>query len=202
MIKKFKADVKKRKVSQSKYGSELISFEDLGKVKGYFDYITLDKGEVAGKIVEDSTHIFICQTRLDIEQGDKMYIDGKEYEVNFVNRPMMGKQAEIELKPTLQQNDIINSFIYYGFTDLDNLLEIDILQSDNESFKEKSFVKKVEGKGNKLFIAYPKSFGKSSIRLNHRPITNWDIKELMINGIVHYVYSTEVNDDEVYIELF
>lgn len=202
MIRKRLATVKKRKVEPNEYGTEIVRFDYLGKMSGYLDFISIDKGEVAQKIVEDSTHIFICDTKLDVKQGDRVMIDGDIYEVNFVDRPMLGKRAEIELKLTLEQNSMLDSYIYFGFSNYDNLIEMDILKSNNDIMKEKSFSKEVTGEGKNVFIAYPKTFGKASIMLNHKPVVDWNISEVMVMGVIHYVYITKAIDTTIHIELF
>lgn len=202
MIRKRLATVRKRKVESNEYGTEIVRFNYLGKINGYLDFISIDKGEVAQKIVEDSTHIFICETKLDICQGDRMHIDNKEYEVNFVDRPLMGRKAEIELKLVLQQDDMMDTFIYYGFSTQDNLIETDVLNFNSEKSKTKTLSKELAVEDGKLYIVYPKTFGKASVRVNHKPVADLIVKELMLNGVMHYVYTIDVSGDKIYIELF
>lgn len=203
MIKTHKAIVKKRTETPNKYGSEVISYEDFGRVRGFMDYYTIMKNQVAQKFVEDTTHMFICETKLAIEQGDRFFVNDTEYEVNFVDRPHFGKLAQIELKKTLHQNNMIKSLIYFGVSPEDNLIETDVLAFEKQDFDSKSFSKEISVDEGNLFIVYPKTYGKSSIRLNHKPITDWKISELMIDGSVHYVYKTSIKaNDKIFIELF
>lgn len=202
MIKTHKANVKKRIATQTDYGSDLVTYEDLGKISGFMDYLTVTKGEKAGKIDEDSTHIFICKTKLDIEQGDILIVKGKEYEVSFADRPHMGTQLEIELKPTLIHNDDIESMIYFGFSNESEIIETDILSLNSQSVKTKTFTKSINVTAKNLILAYPKSFGKASIRLNSKPITDMAIKEIMVNGTIHYVYTKTNVSGTLHIELF
>lgn len=202
MIINRKASVKRNIPVDNDYGSEIDNYIDLGIVSGFFDIFTIDRGEIAQKIVEDTTHIFICETSLDIKQGDRFFIDNVEYEVNFVDRPQLQKLAMIELKKTLHQNDMVENFIYIGGTEEELLIEMDVLSFDRYPITERSFSQSVELKDKNLYIVYPKSFGKGSIRLDGRPVVDWEISELMIDGFVHYVYKTETLKEEVYIELY
>lgn len=202
MIINRKASVKRNIPVDNDYGSEVDNYIDLGIVSGFFDIFTIDRGEIAQKIIEDTTHIFICETSLDIKQGDRFFIDGLEYEVNFVDRPQLQKLAMIELKKTLHQNDMVDNFIYIGGTEEELLIEMDVLSFDKYPITERSFSQSVELKDKNLYIVYPKSFGKGSIRLDGRPVIDWEISELMIDGFVHYVYKTETLKEEVYIELY
>lgn len=202
MIINRKASVKRNIPVDNDYGSEINNYIDLGIVSGFFDIFTIDRGEIAQKIVEDTTHIFICETSLDIKQGDRFFIDNVEYEVNFVDRPQLQKLAMIELKKTLHQNDMVENFIYIGGTEEELLIEMDVLSFDRYPITERSFSQSVELKDKNLYIVYPKSFGKGSIRLDGRPVVDWEISELMIDGFVHYVYKTETLKEEVYIELY
>ena len=202
MIINRKASVKRNIPVDNDYGSEIDNYIDLGIVSGFFDIFTIELGEVAQKIIEDTTHIFICETSLDIKQGDRFFIDNVEYEVNFVDRPQLQKLAMIELKKTLHQNDMVDNFIYIGGTEEELLIEMDVLSFDRYPITERSFSQSVELKDKNLYIVYPKSFGKGSIRLDGRPVVDWEISELMIDGFVHYVYKTETLKEEVYIELY
>ena len=202
MIINRKASVKRNIPVDNDYGSEIDNYIDLGVVSGFFDIFTIELGEVAQKIIEDTTHIFICETSLDIKQGDRFFIDNVEYEVNFVDRPQLQKLAMIELKKTLHQNDMVDNFIYIGGTEEELLIEMDVLSFDKYPITERSFSQSVELKDKNLYIVYPKSFGKGSIRLDGRPVVDWEISELMIDGFVHYVYKTETLKEEVYIELY
>lgn len=202
MIINRKASVKRNIPVDNEYGSEIDNYIDLGIVSGFFDIFTIELGEVAQKIIEDTTHIFICETSLDIKQGDRFFIDNVEYEVNFVDRPQLQKLAMIELKKTLHQNDMVDNFIYIGGTEEELLIEMDVLSFDRYPITERSFSQSVELKDKNLYIVYPKSFGKGSIRLDGRPVVDWEISELMIDGFVHYVYKTETLKEEVYIELY
>ena len=202
MIINRKASVKRNIPVDNDYGSEVDNYIDLGIVSGFFDIFTIDRGEIAQKIIEDTTHIFICETSLDIKQGDRFFIDNVEYEVNFVDRPQLQKLAMIELKKTLHQNDMVDNFIYIGGTEEELLIEMDVLSFDRYPITERSFSQSVELKDKNLYIVYPKSFGKGSIRLDGRPVVDWEISELMIDGFVHYVYKTETLKEEVYIELY
>ena len=202
MIINRKASVKRNIPVDNEYGSEIDNYIDLGIVSGFFDIFTIELGEVAQKIIEDTTHIFICETSLDIKQGDRFFIDNVEYEVNFVDRPQLQKLAMIELKKTLHQNDMVDNFIYIGGTEEELLIEMDVLSFDKYPVTERSFSQSVELKDKNLYIVYPKSFGKGSIRLDGRPVVDWEISELMIDGFVHYVYKTETLKEEIYIELY
>lgn len=202
MIINRKASVKRNTPVDNDYGSEVDNYTDLGVVSGFFDIFTIELGEVAQKIIEDTTHIFICETSLDIKQGDRFFIDNVEYEVNFVDRPQLQKLAMIELKKTLHQNDMVDNFIYIGGTEEELLIEMDVLSFDRYPITERSFSQSVELKDKNLYIVYPKSFGKGSIRLDGRPVIDWEISELMIDGFVHYVYKTETLKEEIYIELY
>ena len=202
MIINRKASVKRNIPVDNDYGSEVDNYIDLGIVSGFFDIFTIELGEVAQKIIEDTTHIFICETSLDIKQGDRFFIDNVEYEVNFVDRPQLQKLAMIELKKTLHQNDMVDNFIYIGGTEEELLIEMDVLSFDRYPITERSFSQSVEVKDKNLYIVYPKSFGKGSIRLDGRPVVDWEISELMIDGFVHYVYKTETLKEEIYIELY
>lgn len=202
MIINRKANVKRNIPVDNDYGSEIDNYVDLGVVSGFFDIFTIELGEVAQKIIEDTTHIFICETSLDIKQGDRFFIDNVEYEVNFVDRPQLQKLAMIELKKTLHQNDMVDNFIYIGGTEEELLIEMDVLSFDKYPITERSFSQSVELKDKNLYIVYPKSFGKGSIRLDGRPVVDWEISELMIDGFVHYVYKTETLKEEIYIELY
>lgn len=202
MIKTHKASIKKRKETPNKYGSEVVSYEDFGNIRGFMDYLTVDNNQVAQKFIQDSTHIFICETKLDITQGDRFFVNSIEYEVNFVDRPQFGKLAQIELKETLHQKGKVESFIYFGTSEIKHLIESDLLTFTKEKMDKRSFQREFPTEEGNLFIAYPKTFGKASIRLNHKPITNWEINELMVEGTVYYIYKTEVNDGKTFIELF
>lgn len=202
MIKTHKANIKQRKVTPNKYGSEVVSYEELGNIRGFMDYLTTDRNQVAQKFIQDSTHIFICETKLDISQGDLFFVNNVEYEVNFVDRPHFGKLAQIELKETLHQKGKVETFIYFGTSEVKNLIESDLSSFTREVITSKSFSKEIQTEESNLFIVYPKSFGKASIRLNHRPITNWEISEIMVEGTIYYVYKTETKDEKTFIELF
>ena len=202
MIINRKASVKRNIPVDNEYGSEIDNYKHLGIVSGFFDIFTIDRGEIAQKIIEDTTHIFICETSLDIKQGDRFFVDGLEYEVNFVDRPQLQKLAMIELKKTLHQNDMVDNFIYIGGTEEELLIEMDVLSFDRYPITERSFSQSVEVNDKNLYIVYPKSFGKGSIRLDGRPVVDWEISELMIDGFVHYVYKAETLKEEVYIELY
>lgn len=202
MIINRKASVKRNIPVDNDYGSEVDNYIDLGVVSGFFDIFTIELGEVAQKIIEDTTHIFICETSLDVKQGDRFFIDNVEYEVNFVDRPQLQKLAMIELKKTLHQNDMVENFIYIGGTEEELLIEMDVLSFDKYPITERSFSQSVELKDKNLYIVYPKLFGKGSIRLDGRPVVDWEISELMIDGFVHYVYKTETLKEEIYIELY
>lgn len=202
MIINRKASVKRNIPVDNDYGSEIDNYIDLGVVSGFFDIFTIELGEVAQKIIEDTTHIFICETSLDIKQGDRFFIDNVEYEVNFVDRPQLQKLAMIELKKTLHQNDMVDNFIYIGGTEEELLIEMDVLTFDKYPITKRSFSQSVELKDKNLYIVYPKSFGKGSIRLDGKPVVDWEISELMIDGFVHYVYKTETLKEEIYIELY
>ena len=202
MIINRKANVKRNIPVDNDYGSEVDNYIDLGVVSGFFDIFTIELGEVAQKIIEDTTHIFICETSLDIKQGDRFFIDNVEYEVNFVDRPQLQKLAMIELKKTLHQNDMVDNFIYIGGTEEESLIEMDVLSFDRYPITERNFSQSVELKDKNLYIVYPKSFGKGSIRLDGKPVVDWEISELMIDGFVHYVYKTETLKEEIYIELY
>ena len=202
MIINRKANVKRNIPVDNDYGSEIDNYIDLGVVSGFFDIFTIELGEVAQKIIEDTTHIFICETSLDIKQGDRFFIDNVEYEVNFVDRPQLQKLAMIELKKTLHQNDMVDNFIYIGGTEEESLIEMDVLSFDRYPITERNFSQSVELKDKNLYIVYPKSFGKGSIRLDGKPVVDWEISELMIDGFVHYVYKTETLKEEIYIELY
>lgn len=205
MIINRKASVKRNIPVDNEYGSEIDNYKHLGIVSGFFDIFTIDRGEIAQKIIEDTTHLFICETKLDIKQGDRFFIDGLEYEVNFVDRPQLQKLAMIELKKTLHQNNMVDSFIYIGSGREDgHLIEMDVIswRFDKYPITERKFSQSVELKDKNLYIVYPKSFGKGSIRLDGRPVVDWEISELMIDGFVHYVYKTETLKEEIYIELY
>ena len=205
MIINRKANVKRNIPVDNEYGSEVDNYIDLGVVSGFFDIFTIELGEVAQKIIEDTTHLFICETSLDIKQGDRFFIDGLEYEVNFVDRPQLQKLAMIELKKSLHQNDMVENFIYIGGgRDGGHLIEMDVIswRFDKYPITKRSFSQSVELKNKNLYIVYPKSFGKGSIRLDGKPVVDWEISELMIDGFVHYVYKTETLKEEIYIELY
>lgn len=203
MIGNHKAIIKKQMKSKSEYGSDIVTWEDSGRIYGFLDRLVMTKSEVAGKIVEDSTHIFIAQTMADIGQGDRLEIGDRTYEVNFADNPLMlDMHLEIELKPILQQNNTSQSVIYYGDIQSLDVKEMDVLSLNKEGFKEKVFSKYIDISKENFVIAYPKSFGKSSIRLNNKVVTNWNIKEIMVNGVIHYVYSTSVTGDKLNIELY
>lgn len=202
MIINRKANVKRNIPVDNDYGSEVDNYIDLGVVSGFFDIFTIELGEVAQKIIEDTTHIFICETSLDIKQGDRFFIDNVEYEVNFVDRPQLQKLAMIELKRTLHQNDMVDNFIYVGGTEEELLIEMDVLSFDRYPITERNFSQSVELKDKNLYIVYPKSFGKGSIRLDGKPVVDWEMSELIIDGFVHYVYKTETLKEEIYIELY
>ena len=202
MIKKLVGQIKSYNSESSKYGSEVTNYSDLGKVRGFLGLLTVEKGTVGQKIVEDSTHIFICDTRLDIKQGDRLIVKDTEYEVNFVDRPDMSKRAQIELKVLAQQMNKLNLPIYFGSTNNADVIETDVVALESQEMKTKSFSKEINTPDNYLVIAYPKTFGKSSIRLDNKPAIDWDITELMINGRMYYVYKKETTEDKTYIELF
>lgn len=202
MMKKHVAIVRKRSELSSDIATDVMSWKDFGKVRGFMDFLTITKGEVVQKVVSDSTHIFVCETNLDIETGDRLHVNGKEYEVNFVDRPMYGKQAEIELKPILQINES-ESIIYFGISDEKDIIETDVLGFANQTIKARKFTKVIEVDTDSNFvISYPKSLGKASIRLNNKPIMDWEINEIMVNGTINYVYSVKVKQGSLTIDLF
>lgn len=195
--------VKKRSITPSDIGTEVFSWIDLGRINGYMDAITMSKGERASKIVEDSTHVFMTYEMIGVEQGDRMYISGVGYEVTVVDNPaMLNHHLEIELKPLMEQQSQLESFIYYGFNGDSEISETEILALDNHAFKTKAFVTDLERTASHVVLSYPKSYGKSSIRINNKLITNWNIKELIVNGVPHYVYTLGTQEAKLHIELF
>lgn len=199
------AKIKKHSTVESEYGTSVKTWKDDGKVEGYLDTVSISKDEQASKIVQDSTHIFITTDIVDVETGDRLEFGNRTYEINYVDNPMMkNHHLEIELKPIkeeVSQSD--NHIIYYGTVDSEPKTENDIFNVPNgDSIKERKYSSDIFVKGSILVIAYPKVFGKSSIRLNNKLVTNWKINELMVNGVPHYVYSTGVTGTNLRIELF
>lgn len=202
MIKKFRGRVVRNEKEINKYGSSVSKYKELGYIRGFLGYMSIEKGQLAQKMVEDTTHIFICDTGLDIVQDDIIIVKGVEYQVNYVDRPDMGTRAEIELEKSPQQKDMLELFTYFGKSSRDRLIESDVLSFDRTKTTDKLFTGSCEGKGDKLFIVQPKQFGKASIRLNHKPVIDYNIDEIMIEGIKHYIYKIKNTNYIVHIELF
>lgn len=195
--------ITKRVLTENEYGTEFYTWVEAGKAHGIIDIISISKGEQASKIKQDSTHLFITNRIVDVRTGDRLTINDTVYTVNYVDNPMMmNHHLEIELKETLEQVNQTDKHIYFGTTDNEDIVEIDILNFQNKVLKEKLFTTTFKGTDTKLVIAYPKDFGKSSIRINEKLITNWNIKELMVNGNTHYVYSVDVEIGNLKIDLF
>ena len=201
-MKTHRAILRKQVESFSDIGTQILVWQDQGQISGHMDLLTITKGEIAQKIVEDSTHIFIAFTNANVEQGDRLYVNGKGYEVNFVDRPMYGKQAEIELKPLLKVNEDLDVPIYYGVKAQESLDDLTLYNLDSEPFPKKSFTKTIEMTDGNLFIAYPKSFGNATIRLNHKPVFEWELTETMLNGYLYNIYKVAVEGTSLHIELF
>lgn len=201
MINKTVIEVKSRQQEVTPQGAVMDHYVELGKATGYFGVLTIEAGKFAHKFVEDSTHIFIGKTKLEIKQGDKFFARGKEYEVMYVDRPLWDAHAQIEVKELAQQTSQMKLPIYYGSTERKDLIEMDILNLENEEFSNKSFNKELSGITGSIVIAYPKTFGKASIRLDGRPIVDWSIEEMMIEGNTYYVYKTKTDKDSIRIEL-
>lgn len=202
MIKTHVATLKRRTTKETEYGNDIVVYVDSGRISGILDYLKVAKGEIADKVVEDSSHLFISKTKVKIRQGDRLVVNEVEYEVNHVDRPLMGLQAEIELKPVLVQNNDVESLIYFGFNNESELIESDILTLDSQSFKQKSFTKSLDATAKNLVIAYPKTYGKASIRINNKPITDTVITEIMVNGTTYLVYRKTDVSGKLHIELF
>lgn len=203
MIREQLAKIFKRSTGVSEYGTEVTSWIDLGNVSGYLDTISTSKSEVAGKIVQDSTHMFLTREIEDIKQGDRLKFGASMYEINYVDNPMdMNHHLEIELKLVPEQETQTENLMYFGFMSTTDVSEMDILGLGSQAIKAKAFSATLTADATNLVLAYPKTFGKSSIRINNKLITNWNIQELTINGVTHFVYSTEVADGAIKIELF
>lgn len=201
MINKTVIEVKSRKEESTPQGTVISHFEELGKATGYFGILTIDAGKFAHKFVEDSTHIYIGKTKLEIKQGDRFFARGKEYEVMYVDRPLWDAHAQIEVKELAQQTGQMKLPIYYGSTERDDLIEIDILNLSSEEFTRKSFNKQLDSITGNIVIAYPKSFGKASIRIDGKPVIDWNIQEMMIEGNTYYAYTRKTTDESVKIDL-
>lgn len=201
MINKSIIHVKSRIEKSTPQGAVVSHYEELGKATGYFGILTIEAGKFAHKFVESSTHIFIGKTKLKIKQGDKFLVRGGEYEVQYVDRPLWDAHAQIEVKELAQQTSEMKLPIYFGSTTRDDLIEMDILGLEQEEMGTKSFTKILENVEGNLVISYPKTFGKASILLDGRPIVDWSIEEMMIEGNTYYVYRTKTDKDSIRIEL-
>ena len=84
------ATIQKLFTTKNEYGEKEQSYVDYIKVKGFLD---LQSGNALysynAKIVE-STHIFICDyQKIEItEENSRMVIDGKAYEITYIDNPM------------------------------------------------------------------------------------------------------------------
>lgn len=203
MIRQHIGKVIKRSVTVSDYGTEVLTWMDLDKVSGFLDIISISKGKVAGKIIEDSTHVFVTKEIANIQQGDRLRFNELTYEVNHVDNPMMtNHHLEIELKLIPEQDSQSEMSIYFGVLANETVVEADVLALQNQVMKTKAFSNTISVVDGNLFIVYPKSFGKSSIRLKDKLITNWNIQEITINGVTHYCYKVAVTSGSMKIELF
>lgn len=201
MIKTHSARIFRRSVQTSDYGTEVLGWVDLGNVDGFLDAIQTSKEEVAGKVIQDSTHIFITYEIEDIKQGDRLKFNGVTYEINFVINPaMMNHHLEIELKLIPEQDSQTEIEIYFG--NVKEINESTILSLDSQIMKTKTLLKEIDVSDGKFAIVYPKSLGKSSIRLRDKLVTDWIIEDITINGITNYCYNTKVTSGTLKIELF
>lgn len=199
----FKASMKKRSVETNEYGNNIYSWIDIGEIRGYLDFITIRKGQIAQKFVEDSTHVFITEDIVDLEQGDRLVINGKTYEINYVDNPLnLNRHLEIELKPVLDSENTYEYIFYLGSTDSINITDGDILNFEQLTMKTKTLTKELEITNNILHIIYPAILGKSSIRLNNLLITDWTVNETVVNGVTVLHYCKEVEDSKIKIELY
>ena len=84
------ATIQKIFTVKNEYGEKEQSYVDYIKLKGFLD---LQSGNAQynynAKIVE-STHVFICDyQKIDItEENSRMVIDGKVYEITYIDNPM------------------------------------------------------------------------------------------------------------------
>ena len=95
------ATIQKLFTKKNEYGEKEQSYVDFKKLKGFLD---MQSGNAQynynAKIVE-STHVFICNyQKLDIsEENTRMVIDGKVYEITYIDNPMnLNYHLEIYLK--------------------------------------------------------------------------------------------------------
>lgn len=84
------ATIQKLFTSKNEYGEKEQSYVDFKKIKGFLD---MQSGNAQynynAKIVE-STHMFICEyQKIEVnEENARMVIDGKAYEITYIDNPM------------------------------------------------------------------------------------------------------------------
>lgn len=191
MINNSLATVKSLIEESTPHGTVINNYEEIGKARGYFGLLTIEPGRYAHKFVEDSTHIYIGKTKLDIKKGDVLLVRGGEYEVMYVDRPLWDAHAQIEVKKMGQQVSEMNLPIYYGSSDREYLTEMNMFGLNEEKLRERLFTGEFENVGGKIVIAYPKSFGKATIHINDEEVSNWEIEDMMVKGVIYYLYTKE-----------
>lgn len=95
---KKRAVIKKKESAFNDFNAPITKLVNKGFVYGVLDVITPNMVSKQGKFVDDSSHIFICDFA-DIEFGDVLDFDGKQFSVKHVDDPLfMNHHLEIELK--------------------------------------------------------------------------------------------------------
>ena len=86
-------------VSVNEIGESIEEWVNVKTLTGWLDYTGgSSEYQKYNKKTEETTHIFICDYVKSVE-GDRMIIDGKNYDVLLIDNPMnMNRQLEIYLK--------------------------------------------------------------------------------------------------------
>ena len=93
--------VQVKTITQNKYGEGVESWTTRTSIKGWLDYQSGDANmSNFNAKIKDTTHVFVCDyVDLPNEVESRLLIDGKEYDVLYVDNPMfLNYHCEIFLK--------------------------------------------------------------------------------------------------------
>ena len=159
--------VKRRVTEKNAFNFEIVSWKKVSTVKGgYIDAINGEMIKQGERRVETSTHLLVCDYA-NIQINDRIVVNGKSYQVNFVYNPMeANRHLEVELELVTESNKEPVKNIYFGTNTNETLTASDVAELDSMEAEDKSLRQSFVVEGEYISFAYPVEFGKASVRLN------------------------------------
>lgn len=184
--------VRRKEVSLNEFQAEIVYWKKVAVIKGgCLDLIDGEMVAKAGRMVESSTH-FMVSSIGDVRMDDRVSCDGKDYKVTFVYNPMeLNHHLEVELELLTTENRKPTNMIYWGVS-ADAMLNAEqVLALHSKEVSTKTLNETLIPVDEYIYFAYPADLGNATVRMNDLIDMDFEVSEVVINGINHYLYRSE-----------